>query len=267
MQLLCRWRARASVRLHRLLLVVPLALICAGSAVPGGTGDPWTRPAPTVARQPAVPAFDLRELNGARERGAPPASHRPTVQAAFTSESYRPDTLATLRFFDSARRLSLRFYEVGAGADSVGNRPLVKNDVMRGMPIGAEQQIAAVHPGSQVGLRIGNWPSGLYYALVRAPGGRVGYAPFVLAPRRLGEHRIAVVIPTQTWQAYNFRDDNRDGKADTWYADPDHVTTARLYRPFENRGVPRRYKTYNEPFLRWLVHEKIAVDVISDAEL
>lgn len=197
----------------------------------------------------------------------PPASRAPTVQAAFTSESYRPNALATLRFFDSAPRVSLRFFDVGAGAEIVGNRPLVRSDVMRGMPVGAEQHIAAVHPGSRVSIRMGDWASGLYFALLRAPGGRIGYVPFVLAPRRLGAHRIAVVMPTQTWQAYNFSDDNGDGKADTWYADPDHVTTARLYRPFENRGVPRRYKSYNEPFLRWLVHEKIAVDVLSDAEL
>ena len=164
------------------------------------------------------------------------------MQAAFTSESYRPGTVATLRFFDSAGVLSLRFYKVAAGTGRVGDRPLVRKDAMRGMPLGTEQHIAAVHPASRLRVRIGNWPSGLYFALLRAPGGRVGYAPFVLAPTRLGEHRIAVVMPTQTWQAYNFRDDNGDGKGDTWYADPDHLTTARLYRPFENRGVPRHYQ-------------------------
>ena len=41
------------------------------------------------------------------------------------------------------------------------------------------------------------------------------------APEKLGGHRVAVVLPTQTWQAYNFRDDDGDGKADTWYADPE----------------------------------------------
>ncbi|MFL6035072.1 MAG: N,N-dimethylformamidase beta subunit family domain-containing protein [Gaiellaceae bacterium] len=189
------------------------------------------------------------------------------MQAAFDSESYRPNTAATLRFFDSARGVSVRVYAVAAGADNVGDRPLVRSDAMRGMPVGVVQHIASVHPASRVRIRIGNWPSGLYFAMVRAPAGRVGYAPFVLAPARLGEHRIAVVMPTQTWQAYNFRDDNGDGKPDTWYADPDHLTTARLYRPFENRGVPRHYKFYDEPFLRWLVHENIHVDVISDAEL
>jgi hypothetical protein len=229
----------ASVRRDGLSLFVALALICAGSA-PGGTA------APSSPR---------------------PGSPRPTVQAAFASESYRPNALATLRLFDSAPQLSLRLYEVAGGVDKVGNRPLVRNDVMRGMPVGVERHIGAVQRGSRYRVRIGNWPSGLYFALLRASGGRVGYAPFVLAPPRLGTHRIAVVMPTQTWQAYNYRDDNGDGKADTWYADPDHITTARLYRPFENRGVPRHYKYYDEPFLRWLGHERLKVDVISDAEL
>jgi hypothetical protein len=257
MDVLRRVRVRVSVRRDRLLLFVPLALVYAGTARPGETGHPLPRHAAPVAMRPALLARE----------GPLPDSRRPTVQAAFTSESYRPDALATLRFFDSAQRLSLRFYEVAAGVGKVVRRPLVRNDVMRGMPVGAEQHIGAVHHGSRFRVRIGNWPSGLYFALLRAPGGRVGYAPFVLAPPRLGRQRIAVVMPTQTWQAYNYRDDNGDGKPDTWYADPDHITTARLYRPFENRGVPRHYKFYDEPFLRWLVHEKLKFDVISDAEL
>ena len=35
---------------------------------------------------------------------------------------------------------------------------------------------------------------------------------------RLGEHRVAVVMPTLTWQAYNLRDVDGDGKGDSWYA-------------------------------------------------
>ena len=51
-------------------------------------------------------------------------------------------------------------------------------------------------------MRIGDWPSGLYYAELDAPDGRVGYAPFVVRPAELGEKsRIAVVLPTSTWPA------------------------------------------------------------------
>src|SRR6266700_3061164 len=57
------------------------------------------------------------------------------------------------------------------------------------------------------------------------------YAPFVLRPKHLGVNRVAVVMPTQTWQAYNHRDDNGDGRADTWYACACQHS-ARLGRPF-----------------------------------
>jgi hypothetical protein len=120
--------------------------------------------------------------------------------------------------------------------------------------------------GSVVPVRIGNWPSGLYVARLTAADGRVGFAPFVVLPQRLGEHRVAVVLPTMTWQAYNLRDDDGDGKGDTWYADwKKH--TARLGRPFLNRGVPYNFRRYDLPFLRWLGRTGNQVDVLSDSDL
>ena len=59
--------------------------------------------------------------------------------------------------------------------------------------------------------------SGLYFLRVTAGDGRVGYAPLILRPRTLGEHRVAVVLSTNTWQAYNFLDANGDGWGDSWY--------------------------------------------------
>ena len=44
-----------------------------------------------------------------------------------------------------------------------------------------------------------------------APGAPSPSPRSSLRPRRLGEHRVAVVLPTLTWQAYNFRDDDGDG--------------------------------------------------------
>ena len=42
------------------------------------------------------------------------------------------------------------------------------------------------------------------------PDGRVGYAPFVVRPAILGQtSRVLVVLPTNTWQAYNFQDVER----------------------------------------------------------
>jgi hypothetical protein len=70
-------------------------------------------------------------------------------------------------------------------------------------------------------IRIPNVPSGLYYAELTGPDGRVGYAPFVVRPAVLGAtSRVLVVLPTNTWQAYNFQDVDGNGYGDTWYAGP-----------------------------------------------
>jgi hypothetical protein len=73
-------------------------------------------------------------------------------------------------------------------------------------------------------------------------------------------------MPTQTWQAYNFRDDDGDGHPDTWYAGW-RTNKARLIRPFLDRGVPPHWKQYDAPFVRWLVSTGRDVDYLSDAEL
>jgi hypothetical protein len=189
-------------------------------------------------------------------------SLRPTIKAAFAAESYRRGATAELIVFDRATTVQLRLHRVGDSVGTAGAR-----DEMRGTPVGGTRSFARVRKGQTVRLPLdARWPSGLYYAELSAPGGRIGYAPFVLAPQKLGGHRIAVVLPTQTWQAYNFSDDDGDGTADTWYASPDQ-SKARLFRPFENRGIPPHYHAYDEPFLRWLAHREYAVDFLSDAEL
>ena len=190
-----------------------------------------------------------------------PASHRPTVEAAFAAESYRPGAVARLVLFDAAPRLQIQIFRVGDGHGLLRSR-----DVMRGDLVGRAMSVGRVSNGRVLRVHIGDWPSGFYYAQLTAPGGRVGYAPFVLGPARLGAQRVAVVLPTRTWQAYNFRDDDLNGSADTWYADP-YRATAQLHRPFENRGTPPHYRFYDEPFLRWVAREQLGVDVLSDADL
>ena len=128
------------------------------------------------------------------------------------------------------------------------------------------RQIGTATAGRSVPVTIGDWPSGLYFARLTASDGRVGFAPFVLRPTTLGEHRVAVVMPTMTWQAYNLRDDNKDGKGDSWYADwTNHY--ARLGRPFLNRGVPYNFRRYDLAFLQWLSRSGKAVDVLADSDL
>ena len=113
---------------------------------------------------------------------------------------------------------------------------------------------------------VGDWPSGVYFVRLASTNGRVGFAPFIVRPRFLGEHRVAVVLPTLTWQAYNLRDDDGDGVGNSWYARW-NIHTVRLGRPFLNRGVPYNFRRYDLPFLHWLSARGKHVDVLSDADL
>ena len=186
-------------------------------------------------------------------------SKKPKLTAYFESESYAPGASAQLVIADTAPGVSLRVFRTGGES-----RPTIPNDVMLGTAVGHTIWIGAVRGQRIVSVHLGDWPSGVYFAQLTC-GDRVGYAPFILRPEYLGEHRIAVVIPTQTWQAYNFRDDDGDGRADTWYTW--RTSHARLIRAFLDRGVPPHWKSYDAPFVRWITHSPWKVDYLSDAEL
>ncbi len=260
-----------SIRSHRRRAAVPaatatallvLALTAAGAPSPQAPAA--ASPAGVEALfglPPFSPAALLTHtaLEGRDEQAA--SARRPTVEAAFERESYAPAETARLRFFSAAPGVSLQIVHAGTEA-----RTARVNDEMGGDPVTPLRPLGAVGVGRVEAIRIGSWPSGLYFARLTAPGGRVGYAPFVLRPVRLGEHRIAVVLPTQTWQAYNYRDDDRDGRPDTWYGDP-ITSNAALARPFEDRGTPPHYRQYDQPFLRWLQTTRRQVDYLSDRDL
>jgi hypothetical protein len=138
--------------------------------------------------------------------------------------------------------------------------------VMHGIPVSTPRSIGSSSGRRSISVRIGDWSSGLYFARLRAADGRVGFAPFVVSPRRLGEHRVAVVLPTLTWQAYNLRDENGDGVGDSWYAHW-QTKTVRLGRPLLSRGVPYNFRRYDLPFLTWIHRTRKRVDVLSQADL
>jgi len=214
-----------------------------------------TLPLAAAARSAPI---DEEQLEGR----APTAEElEPSVEAAFASESYVPGGTARLVFFGRAAAARVRMFRVGPEQARTDG-----NDEMRGDPVGRPITIGTVAAGRSVPIRLGLWPSGLYCARIDALGGLVGFAPFVLRPRRLGEHAVAVVMPTLTWQAYNLRDDDGDGKGDSWYAHWTHLTV-RLGRPFLNRGVPYNFRRYDLPFLHWLAAAGHDVDVLSDADL
>jgi hypothetical protein len=110
------------------------------------------------------------------------------------------------------------------------------------------------------------WASGLYFLRVTTSDGRVGYAPLVLRPRRLGEHRVAVVLSTNSWQADNLRDANGDGWGDSWGADRS-VGTVDLTRPYIDSGLPDRFRSGSGAVIAWLNRTGKRVDYFSDDDL
>src|SRR5215208_6236017 len=169
-----------------------------------------TSGAPRVEWDAGLDEEDEDDLVGFDGHGSD--SKKPKVEAFFTSESYPRGARAHLVIADHARGVSVRIFH--AGAESTWNRA---NDEMYGVPVTPIRALGRVHGRRVLDIALGSWPSGIYYAEVKAAGDRKGYAPFVLSPRRWGEHKVAIVIPTQTWQAYNYRDDDGDGRPNTWY--------------------------------------------------
>jgi hypothetical protein len=177
------------------------------------------------------------------------------VTAAFGARSYGAGDVASLRV--SARaptRGSLRIYHAGPGRRL---RRLATFATLE-RPARRLRLRASVR---HINIRIGAWPSGLYFALVQTPHGMAA-APFVLHPRRLRAKRVAVVVPTDTMAAYNLRDTDRDGYGNTWYADP-AVQTVDLRRPFLSGPLPQ----WSGRFVHWFAHSGYSADFYSDEDL
>jgi hypothetical protein len=190
------------------------------------------------------------------------------IDAGFTRPSYRPGARATLAVSTDARLFTLRFFRAGpeSGPSLYSD---YRNDELHGVPAGREVTLDWTHHRSRRGvleLRVPSGPSGLYFARLESRDGREGYAPFVLRPTTLGQHRAAVIFPTNTWEAYNHRDVDGNGWGDTWY-EVNSINTVDLTRPYLHRGVPTRFRGYQAGFLRWLYRTGKDVDFLSDDEL
>jgi hypothetical protein len=186
------------------------------------------------------------------------------VDAGFAVRSARPGDTATLVVRSDAATLSLQMLH--SGPEQV---PTYANGVIQGIPVGGatttDWRSYRDQPGA-ISVPIGSdWPSGVYAAQLTAADGRIGFAPIVVRPAA-PQHRIAVVLPTTTWQAYNFYDADGDGWGDTWYA---HWKTRNvdLTRPHAGRGVPYRYRSYDLGFQHWLAQTGKQVDMYADEDL
>ena len=186
------------------------------------------------------------------------------VDAGFTQESYSPGQTAHMVVETDAKQLTWQVFR--AGPESV---PTYADNLMNGVPVADPVTVpwpTRSGPGA-LELQVGTWASGLYFVKLAADDGRLGFAPFIVRPPVWGAaSRILVVLPTNTWQAYNFRDEDGNGWGDTWYA-KGAQSTVRLGRPFVRRGVPPQYRKYDLGFLRWLEWTHKSPDFLSETDL
>ena len=203
-------------------------------------------------------------LSAGRSGTAGPVVRVQGVDAVFARASYPPGATAVLHVATDAASLTLQLFR-----SAVDPGRTISDSELAGVPVGGPQAIDWRSRGDapgDVGVAIPAVPSGIYFAKLTASDGRIGYAPLIVRPANLGASRIAVVMPTMTWQAYNFYDANGNGWGDTWYAGgPAPVVD--LVRPFLRRGVPPFFRRYDLPFQQWLTEHAVAVDTITDDEL
>jgi hypothetical protein len=187
------------------------------------------------------------------------------IDAGFTKPSFLPGEVAQVHIATDEPALTLRVFH--SGPEQVVT---YADNQFAGVEI--DQQPTTIDWNSwrnsrhTISFRIPDVASGLYYLQFGGADGRVGYAPFVVRPAFLGTtSRVLVVLPTNTWQAYNFQDANGNGYGDTWYAGPPN-TYVDLGRTYIARGVPPRFYRYDLPFLHWLYWSGKSAEFISDSD-
>src|SRR3954468_21669317 len=145
-----------------------------------------------------------------------PRSHRLTsglvvrilgIEASVPRRSYPQGGPATVSISTDARAIRIQVFSYAG----TGTRDPYTNAVALTPSVQLDWRKNRNAPHLVEIGRSGTWPSGLYFLRVRTTDGRLAYTPLILRPRTLGEHRVAVVLPTHTWQAYNFRDGDGDG--------------------------------------------------------
>jgi hypothetical protein len=187
------------------------------------------------------------------------------VDAGFGQPSYTPGQVARIHIATDAPALTMRVFRSGP-EQVVTYADNQMAGVDTGVPPTQIDWSSHRSDPSAISYRIPNLPSGLYYAQFDAADGRVGYAPFVVRPAILGATgRVLVVLPTNTWQAYNFQDADGNGYGDTWYAGPPNRLVD-LSRTYIARGAPPRFYRYDLPFLHWLFWSGKSAEFISDSD-
>jgi hypothetical protein len=202
--------------------------------------------------------------HGPRGRVTGPVARVQGVGVALTKPSYRPGEPTDLVVACDARQLRVQAFHYGGSAGSA-EPDLATN----GVPVTPAVEVQWRQTDEPARLRLfraGPWASGLYFVRIETDDGRIGYAPFIVRPRRLGRRRVAVVLSTNTWQAYNFHDADGDGWGDSWYVS-ESSRSIDLRRPYLDFGVPFRFKDWDLAFVAWLNRTGKDADFLSDDDL
>ena len=241
---------------------------------PAGSGTLAWRPVRTTEPRTYILRLTVRGRSGQTRvygsygpagRQNAPVVRVQGIDAAFTRRSYAPGEQAELRLATDARSLRLQVFAYQSPGPPSEQDVKTSGSAKTG-PIPVDWSGHRNAPALLRVVRAGDWPSGLYFVRAQSNDGRVGYAPFIVRPGRLGEHRVAVVLATNTWAAYNFGDADGNGWGDSWYV------TARnravdLERPFLDFGVPFRFHDWDLEFIAWLNRTDKHVDFLSDDDL
>jgi len=185
------------------------------------------------------------------------------IEAGFPLRSYAPGEPALLTLASDARSLRLQVFhyssERGADFKTAGTAMTA--------PLPLDWRTHRSTPATLDFVRAGDWASGLYFLRASADDGRAGYAPFIVRPKRFGAtSRVAVILATNTWQAYNFWDADGDGWGDSWYVSGS-IRRVDLRRPYLDFGVPFRFRDWDLDFIAWLNRTGKRVDFLSDDDL
>ncbi|MEP6893286.1 MAG: N,N-dimethylformamidase beta subunit family domain-containing protein [Gaiellaceae bacterium] len=258
---------RTALRLRTVIATVEKTF-AAGTNEIAWTPDPSTPVGTYIMRLTVeAPGRVPRVYGGARPlvpgRSQVPVVRVLNIEAACNRRSYAPGDLIKMSVFADAFRLTLQILHSGPEAEYT-----LRNDSISGVQVDKLLTLPwhrNHNAPAPIKLRVGSWQSGLYAARFVAPNGREGFAPFVVRPATLGASRQAVVMPTNTWQAYNFYDADGDGFGDTWYAGGNPPVD--LTRPYRERGVPPRFHRYDAPFLHWLSWAGKTPDFLCDDDL
>ncbi len=210
---------------------------------PAGSSTLVWAPPPTALARTYLTRLAVATA-GSRTSSPGPVIRVRGLAARFERETYAPGAVAHLRLDGMGRPLRLEIVDAATGV--AVSRPRV------------------VRAGT-VGVRVGLWPAGVYAATLTDES-TITRAPLVVRAPAAERPRVAIVLPTHTWQAYNLTDADGDGTGDTWYASR-RRESAPLDRPYMGDGMPPFFHRYDRPFLRWLRARGHDADFLGDDDL